>query len=81
MTVTIFHGPTFGHAIELVTETKGRPGDNTHDSIGSWHGVGIPAEVLRQATTLLGAAFEEHCIMRYGVQESLEGWEVEPDPF
>jgi hypothetical protein len=81
MTVTIYHGPTFGHAIEMVTETKGRPRDHTHDTIGSWRGVGIPSDVLRTAKTLISAAFDEHCILRYGVAETLEGWEVEPDPF
>lgn len=81
MTVTVFHGPSFGHAIELVTETRGRPRLSTQDTLGSWRGVGIPADVLRLAGALLLSAFDEHLVSRYGVAEQLEGWEAEPEPF
>jgi hypothetical protein len=81
MTVTIYHGPSFGHAIELATETRGRITESTHDSIGSWRGVGCPNEVLQQAEALIGAAFTYHVVARYGVAETLEGWGPEPGPF
>jgi hypothetical protein len=81
MSVTIYHGPGFGHSIELVTETTGRPHDSTHDSLGTWRGVGCPSDVLREADTLISAALWNHVVARYGIAETLEGWGVEPDQF
>lgn len=81
MTVTIYHGSSFGHAIELVTETRGRPRDSTHDSLGSWRGVGCPEEVAKAADIFISAAFWDHIVQRYGITERLQGWPIEPDPF
>ena len=81
MTVTVYHGSSFGHAIEVVTETKGRPRLSTHDTIGSWRGIGVPAEVLRQARTAVDSIFSDHLVYRYGIQEELPAWPDEVEPF
>jgi hypothetical protein len=81
MTVTIFHGPRFGHAVEVVTETKGRPRENFQDSVGRWHGIGVPEEVYRGILASVDAILSDHLVARYGLQESLECWGVEPEPF
>jgi hypothetical protein len=81
MTVTIYHGPSFGHAIEVATETKGRPAQSTRDSIGTWRGVGCPEDVYRGALTLINAIFGDHIMFRYGVASELKPWEDVPDPF
>lgn len=81
MVVTVFHAPSYGHAIELSTETTGRPDRSTQDSIGSWRGVGIPSDVLNQVRALVDGVLLEHMVERYGVAQTLDQWEVEPDPF
>lgn len=81
MTVTIFHGPDYGHEIELVTETRGRPLHSTHDVIGRWRGTGVPEEVVKGAHAMISAALWEHLVTRYGVRQTLEGWGDVPDPF
>lgn len=81
MTVTVFHGPSFGHAVEVATETKGRPNLCTQDSIGSWRGVGVPERVMEGMEASLLSIFQEHIHRRYGVAPSLEGWWDEPEPF
>lgn len=80
MLTTIYHGPGFGHYIELETISKGREG--VRIGAGSWNTLGIPEPVLTQARTLLDAKFTEHLVSRYGVQGELPiKWAGEPDPF
>lgn len=81
MTVTIFHGPTYGHAVELATETTGHLDWQTHDTLGTWRGVGVPSESLQEMRTLIDTVFFEHMVRRYGVAETIEGWGDVPDPF
>lgn len=81
LTVTIYHGPSFGHVLEMATETKGRPDRMTHDTIGSWKGIGVPEPVMTQALAVVNAAIQEHLVSRYGVQELLPAWPDEVDPF
>lgn len=79
--LTVYHGPQFGHYMEMERQLKGR--DATHRTgLGQWTGVGIPEDVLRTSTGLLVAAWEEHLITRYGVKGELPlQWAGEPGPF
>lgn len=81
MTVTIYHGPRFGHAIELATETMGRPQYSTHDTIGKWNTFGCPLEIVKNAQAAVSAVLAGHIVDHYGVKEQLSGWEAEPEPF
>jgi hypothetical protein len=81
LTATIFHVRNFGRAFEVTTETAGRPSYATHDTIGTWQGVGVPVEVYRGILTSLDAIVADLLTSRYGVREQLQGWEVEVDPF
>lgn len=70
LTVQIYHGPSFGHSIEMLTHTNGRDGE-TIDSLGSWRGVGVPEDVLKQARALVDAALTQHLLTRYGIAGQL----------
>lgn len=79
--LTVYHGPKFGHYLEMETITKGRR-DGIRTGLGRWTGVGIPESVLRQSSALVIARWEEHLITRYGVAGELPlKWGAEPDPF
>lgn len=71
MTVTVYHLPNFNHAVELVTETRGAPRRYTHDTVGTWKGVGIPNDVLQDVAMSVKWVLEEHLITRYGVAANL----------
>jgi hypothetical protein len=78
---TVFHGPKFGHYMELAVAINGRRGVRTI-GLGQWKGLGIPEPVLRQASGLLVATWEEHLTTRYGIAGELPlKWGGEPDPF
>jgi len=81
MTVTVYHGPAFGHSVEVQTVTRGRNTD-THDVLGTWKGVGVPWKVYTGIMNSIDAILAEHLVSRYGVQEELTGvWGEEPEPF
>lgn len=78
---TVFHGPKFGHYMEMERQIKGRDG-TTRTGLGQWTGVGIPEDVFRSASGLLVAAWEEHLITRYGCRDELPmRWAGEGEPF
>jgi hypothetical protein len=78
---TVYHGPKFGHYMEMETRSKGRDATN-RKGLGQWTHVGIPEDVLSVSSGLLVATWEEHLITRYGVAGELPlTWRVEPDPF
>lgn len=80
LTLTIYHGPKFGHCAEVNTTSPRGP--LTHDSVGSWRGLGVPESVLDGITAFVTGAIEEHMLTRYGIQGELaERWAGEPDPF
>lgn len=79
--VTVYHGPSFGHYIEMETAIKGRK-HVTRVGLGNWKGLGIPEHLMRTASGIMVAAFEEHLVTRYGIQGELPTkWGGEPDPF
>lgn len=79
--LTVFHGPKFGHYLEMETISKGRD-NGIRTGLGTWNGSGIPEQVLRESSALIVARWEEHLITRYGVWGELpELWRAEPDPF
>jgi hypothetical protein len=79
--VSVFHGPTYGHYMELERAFRGRE-ECLRTGLGQWNGLGIPEDVMRTASGLIVAAFEEHLITRYGVAGELPvKWGGEPDPF
>lgn len=80
LTATVWHGPTFGHSVEL--ETTSSRGALTHDNIGSWSTLGIPTQVLEGICTTVHAVLEEHLVTRYGVLDELPTrWAGDPEPF
>jgi hypothetical protein len=81
MSISIYHGPTFGHSVELDTVSK-RPMEDTSDVIGSWHGIGVPEEVYKQILASVQAVLSDHLVYRYGVQPALkDDWGSEVSPF
>lgn len=79
--LTVFHGSNFGHYMEMERSWKGRE-ECLRTGLGQWKGLGIPEDVLRTASGLIVAAWEEHLITRYGVQGELPTqWGGELDPF
>jgi hypothetical protein len=81
MTVTVYHGPGFGHNVQVDTVTRGRDTD-TIDVVGTWRGVGIPEKVYDGIRASVQAILEDHLLHRYGIAADLPAmWEVEPDPF
>lgn len=81
LTVTVWHGPTYGHAVDVDTVVKGRRDGDLSINIGTWRGIGIPVSTYRDILTSVNGIFSAYLIHRYGVAESLPGWEVEPEPF
>lgn len=80
MSVVVFHGPAFGHRMELWTQERGR--DPLVQSLGSWKGLGVPAQVLESAVARADAVMSEYLTHRYGVQGTLwAGEPVERAPF
>lgn len=80
MTVTVWHGSTFGHTVELDTVTVGRP--STSDVLGSWSTLGIPGAVLSGITSSVHAVLTEHLVTRYGLADELPTrWAGDPEPF
>lgn len=79
--ITVYHGSNFGHYMELERQLKGR--NATHRTgLGQWNGPGVPEDVLRTASGLIVAAFEEHLVTRYGVKGELPlEWGGDPAPF
>jgi hypothetical protein len=78
--VVIFHGPAFGHRLELTTHTKGRT--PLVQSMGLWKGFGVPESLVTGARARLDSVFVEHLLDRYGVAGELPfKWSGEPDPF
>jgi hypothetical protein len=78
---TVYHGPAYGHYLEMETLTKGRR-DPLRTGLGRWNGVGIPEDVLRTAGGIILATWDEHLITRYGVKGELPlTWKAEADPF
>jgi hypothetical protein len=81
MTVTVYHGSSFGHNVEVDTVTRGRDLD-TIDVVGAWKGIGIPEKVYEGILASVEAILEDHLMHRYGIAAEVPGlWEVEPDPF
>lgn len=81
MLVTVYHGPSYGHYMEMETLTRGR-GTTLHTGLGNWKGLGIPEPVLNEARALIDAQFSEHLVTRYGVAGELPlKWGGEPEPF
>jgi hypothetical protein len=78
--VIVYHGPRFGHRLELETQRQGF--DTICSSIGQWTGIGIPDPVLSHARAIVDAAFTDHLISRYGVANQLWDPRTEgPEPF
>lgn len=78
---TIWHAPDFGHKLELRTYTKGRDAARKTE-LGSWTGLGVPEQLVQDATTLVNAAIVEHLVTRYGIRGELPmKWGGEPEPF
>jgi hypothetical protein len=78
--VSVFHGPGFGHYIEI--ETWSKAGQPVRTGGGTWNSMGIPESVLTELRTLVDAKITEHLVTRYGIQGELPiAWAGEPDPF
>jgi hypothetical protein len=81
LVVTVYHGPNFGHRIEIVQTWRGRQNHTKIDG-GSWRGLGIPADVLYSLRATVDSLLSEHLITRYQLREELPlKWEGAPDPF
>ena len=80
LSVGIYHGPSFGHRIEMWHGATVR--EPIMVELGWWKGLGIPEHVLQHASTMVHAALVEHLVTRYGVQGELPmKWSGDPEPF
>jgi hypothetical protein len=80
LSLTVFHGPAFGHRIEITTMSRGR--DALAHSGGTWKGLGVPESVLNALRGQVDALITEHLLTRYGIQGELPmTWSGEVGPF
>jgi len=70
MSLVIYHDRSFGHRLELITQSRLREPLST--PVGQWKGLGIPKDLLEGARAFLDACFSDHVITTYGIQDQLE---------
>jgi hypothetical protein len=81
MTVTVWHGPTFGHVVDLQTVSRSRMED-LDICIGTWRGVGVPEDVYKGILATVDSVLGDHLVYRYSIQPRLD-WSLggEQEPF
>lgn len=80
LSVVIYHGPGFGHCVDIIEHLKAR--EPKTSLAGQWNSLGVPEPVLTSLRTSIDARITEHLVARYGVQGELPTlWAGEPDPF
>jgi hypothetical protein len=78
--IYVYHAPTYGHRIEMTVDRPGR--ESLVFDLGTWKGLGIPADVLKGARATIDGVFSEHLAHRYGViQELWDPASDSPEPF
>ena len=69
MTVSVWHGPQFGHKLLIATSNQ----FGTLNDVGhwNWRGIGIPTDIFSAAQGVAASVIADHLLFRYGVAEEL----------